>query len=222
MLFVMATVKGSGTSTKLSRRESAKATQWRIVKAAYELFCEQGYAATTMAQIAESAGVAVQTVYFVFHSKSALLSRAIDFAVLGESDPEPPQRRPWYRAMAAEPDVGRALRHFVTGASELIRRVTPIEVAAQVASDADPETRRVIELHERWRADDFRAVVEILTATAPLRPEVTAAQATDVLLLFLSSHHYRVLTEERGWSPDVWVDWTVEALAAQLFGSSSP
>ena len=36
---------------KMSRRERAKATHWRIVRAAYTLFCAQGYAATTMAQI---------------------------------------------------------------------------------------------------------------------------------------------------------------------------
>jgi len=30
------------------------------MKAAYTLFCEQGYAATTMAQIADAAGVAIQ------------------------------------------------------------------------------------------------------------------------------------------------------------------
>ena len=63
----MAAVKGS-EPVKLSRRGRAKATQWRIVKAAYDLFCAQGYAATTMAQIAEAARVAVQTVYFAFHT----------------------------------------------------------------------------------------------------------------------------------------------------------
>src|SRR5213595_300848 len=81
---------------KLSRRERAKATQWRIVKAAYTLFCARGYAGTTMAEIAEAAGVAVQTVYFTFHTKSALLSRAYDFAVMGEDEPLPPEQQPWH------------------------------------------------------------------------------------------------------------------------------
>jgi TetR/AcrR family transcriptional regulator, regulator of autoinduction and epiphytic fitness len=71
----MVSVKGSKATVKLSRRESARATQWRMVKAAYHLFSDQGYAATTMAQIAEAAGVAIQTLYFTFHSKAALLPR---------------------------------------------------------------------------------------------------------------------------------------------------
>src|SRR6266566_10018928 len=107
---------------KLSRRERAKATQWRIVKAAYTLFCARGYAGTTMTQIAEAAGVAVQSVYFTFHTKAALLSRAYDFAVMGEEEPQIPQRQAWYQAMTAEPDVTQALRHFVTGVGEITRR----------------------------------------------------------------------------------------------------
>ena len=31
--------------------------------------------------------MAVQTVYFVFHTKAALLARAIDFAVMGRERP---------------------------------------------------------------------------------------------------------------------------------------
>jgi AcrR family transcriptional regulator len=42
-----------------------------------------------MAQIAEAAGVAVQKVYFAFHTKAALLSRAYDFAVMGAGAARP-------------------------------------------------------------------------------------------------------------------------------------
>ena len=41
--------------------------------------------------------MAVQTVYFTFHTKSELLSRAYDFAVLGEGDPVPPEQTAWYQ-----------------------------------------------------------------------------------------------------------------------------
>src|SRR6266511_5316917 len=148
---------------KLSRRERAKATHWRIVKAAYTLFCEQGYAGTTMAQIAEAAGVAVQTVYFVFHTKAAVLSRSYEFAVGGE-ERVIPQQQPWYRAMAAEPDVTQALRHLVTGVSEITRRVTPLYFVARVAADGDSDTARVVAFHENWRAQGYREVLELLRA----------------------------------------------------------
>src|SRR6478672_6172893 len=95
--------------TKLTRRDRARATRLRITKAAYALFCERGYAGTTMADVASAAGVAVQTVYFSFHTKSELLSRAYDFAVLGEGDPVPPEKTAWYLRMTEEPDLTAAL-----------------------------------------------------------------------------------------------------------------
>src|SRR6058998_1161457 len=140
---------------RLSRRGRAKATHWRIVKAAYTLFCARGYAGTTMAQIAEAAGVAVQTVYFAFHTKSTLLSRAYDFAVMGEDEPLSPDKQPWFGAMTAEQDVEKALRHLVTGVGEITRRVTPLYLVARVAADGDPDAARVMAFHERWAGDGW-------------------------------------------------------------------
>jgi AcrR family transcriptional regulator len=206
--------------TKLTRRGRAKATQRRIVKAAYTLFCERGYAGTTMAEIAAAAGVAVQTVYFTFHTKAALLSRAYDFAVMGEEDPLPPEQQAWYRAMVREPDASKALRHFVTGVGEITRRVTPLERVARVAADGDPDTARVMALHETWRADGYRAVIELLAAKAELRPGLTPERATDLLLLYVGMDVYHALVEGRGWTHEEWAAWAGAALTEQVFGPS--
>src|SRR3954451_10941291 len=55
------------------RQRQAEATRMEILIAARELFAERGYAATSMAAIAESAGAAVQTIYDSVGSKAALL-----------------------------------------------------------------------------------------------------------------------------------------------------
>ena len=217
----MAAVNGSEPA-KLSRRDRAKATQWRMVKAAYRLFCAQGYAATTMAQIAEVAGVAVQTVYFTFHTKAALLSRAIDLAVMGEDEPQIPQRQAWYQAMAAEPDVTRAIRHFVAGVGEITRRVTPLSRAARVAADGDPDTARVLEFHDNLQAESYLEVMKLLSAKAELQPGLTLEHATDLLLLYAGTDVYQVLVEGRRWSHEEVIDWSVAALAQQLFGRTAP
>jgi AcrR family transcriptional regulator len=217
----MSAVKRS-EPTKLSRRGRAKATHWRIVKAAYRLFCDQGYVGTSMAGIAKAAGVAVQTVYFTFHTKAALLSRAYDFAVMGEDEPQVPQQQAWFRAMTAEPDVTKALRHFVTGVGEITRRVTPLYVVARVAADGDPDTARVMAFHEQWRADGYREVVKLLSTKAELLPGLSLERATDLLLLYVGMDVYHVLVEGRGWSHDEWIDWTASALGGQLFGRLTP
>lgn len=213
----MRSVKRS-VPAKLSRRERAKATHWRIVKAAYTLFCARGYAGTTMAQIAEAAGVAVQTVYFTFHTKSALLSRAYDFAVMGEEKPLAPDKQPWYTAMTAEPDVMQALRHLVTGLGEITRRLTPLYLVVRVAADGDPDTARVMAFHERGRADGSRQLLELLRAKAELRPGLSLDRATDLLLLFVGMDVHQVLVGDHGWSHEEWTDWTVATVAEQIFG----
>jgi AcrR family transcriptional regulator len=203
---------------KPPRRGRAKATHWRIVKAAYGLFCAQGYVGTTMAEIADAAGVAVQTVYFAFHTKAALLSRTYDVAVMGEDEPTIPQQQAWYLAMAAESEVTEALRHFLTGVGEITRRVTPLSIAAQVAADGDLETAGVIALHDTWQADGYREVIELLATKAPLVPGLDLERATDLLLLYAGTDVYHVLVEGRGWSHDEWLGWAAVALSQQLFG----
>src|SRR3954452_2860116 len=55
------------------RQRQAEATKMEILFAARQLFAERGYAATSMAAIAESAGAAVQTIYDRVGSKAAVL-----------------------------------------------------------------------------------------------------------------------------------------------------
>ena len=60
------------------RHEQAARTRARIVGAAGELFLAQGYARTTVRQIAEAADVAPDTVYATFGSKPRVLTALID------------------------------------------------------------------------------------------------------------------------------------------------
>jgi AcrR family transcriptional regulator len=216
----MSAVKRS-EPTRLSRRDQAKATQWRIMTAAYTLFCEQGYAATTMAQIAEVAGVAVQTVYFTFHTKPALLSRAYEVAVGGEPEPVIPEQQPWYAQMLAEPDITVALRAFVTGVGQIMRRVTPLYFAARVAADADADAARVMAFNENGRADGYREALELLRTKAAFRPGLSLERATDLLLLFVGMDVYHALVDGRDWSHEEWIEWTVSAVAEQIFAEAA-
>lgn len=209
-------VKGSAPIP--SRRDRANATQLRIVKAAYELFTTRGYAGTTMAEIADAASVAVQTVYFTFHTKSVLLSRAYDFAVMGEREPLTPEEQPWFLAMVDEPEVTAAVRHLVTGVGEITRRVTPLYLVARAAAESDAETARVMTFHENWRAQGYRQMLDLLRDKAPLRDGLAPVRATQLLLLYAGPDVYHVLVDTYGWTLEEWADWTVATLGEQLFG----
>lgn len=199
------------------RRRRAQATRLRIASAATGLFRDRGYAGTTMADIAGAAGVAVQTVYFVFHTKVDVLSSAYDLAVLGEGEPAPPQDQAWYRRAVETPSLAEAVRAVVDGAGDIVRRVAPLDLAVRTAAADDPDAASFLARNEQMRADGYREMIEFLRAKAPLRAGISVGRATDVLLLLLSPAAYRTLVVERGWSHSEWVAWTSEALTAQVF-----
>jgi AcrR family transcriptional regulator len=205
-----------------TRRERAKATHWKIIKAAYQSFCERGYAGTTMAHVAERAGVAVQTVYFVFHTKAELLSRAYDFAVMGEGEPRIPEEQAWYQEMAAEPDVTAALRHLMAGTGDIVRRVTPLYLVARANTESDEEIARVQTFHETWRAEGYRAMLDVLRMKAPLRVGLSPERANHLLLLYAGPDVYHVLVDVYRWTHEDLVDWVVVTVADQVFGRIEP
>jgi AcrR family transcriptional regulator len=209
----MAVVKGAPGQ---SRRQRARETRQRIVRAAVEEFQAGGYHGTTMATIAARAGVAVQTVYFIFHTKAELLSAAVDAAVMGDDDPRIPQRTDWYRAMTREPDASRALRGFIQGASDVIARAAPLTVVARDAAAADPEALRVREHHEGRRSAEFRDVVVLMADKGGLREGLNVDSANDILLTLLGPDTDLAFVRDRGWSHERFVAWLSESLPELL------
>ena len=95
-----------------TRRDRARATRRRIAGAALAAFSANGYAATTMDAVARDAGVAVQTVYFTFHTKAELLVAAIELAGGAADDPAIVMERAWIGAVMAAPDGAKRLRSY--------------------------------------------------------------------------------------------------------------
>lgn len=171
-----------------------------------------------MADIAAAAGVAVQTVYFVFHTKTDVLDSAYSLAVMGEADPAVPQDQAWFRQALAEPDVSIALQLIVDGLSGILSRVAPLDFAVRTAAAADPDASAFLNTNEAMRAGGYREMLAFLTRKCPLRENLTETRATDVMLFLAGPGAYRALVLDRGWTHAEWVAWTSGALAQQLFG----
>src|SRR4029453_1840357 len=154
-------------------------------------------------------------VYFIFHTKSELLSRAYDYAVLGDGEPVPPDKAAWYRTMTEEPDVAAALRHAVEGIGAIMKRATPLDTVVRAGAGSDPDTAAVRDFHERWRAQGYGAIVETLATKSNVRVGVSHERATQLLLLYLGMDVYRVLVLDFGWTHQEWIDWTVATVGEQ-------
>lgn len=165
-----------------------------------------------MAAIAAEAGVAVQTLYFTFHTKSDLLQAAYEHAVLGP-DGVPPHLTDWWRHAEQEADVSRSLRHIVDGSIELLDRAAPLVCAVY----RDAEARTTYESNERLRVAGYTQLVDMLARKHPLRPDQTGTTARDVLLTLLGPQVYFAFTNELGWSNSEFATWVHAALRRELF-----
>ena len=79
----MGEVKSTRRYDTSRRREQARQTRDAVLHAAREQFLEHGYAATTVARIAERAGTSVETVYKAFGGKSGLVRALWDRGLAG-------------------------------------------------------------------------------------------------------------------------------------------
>lgn len=205
MLVGVAQVKGA------KRRDQARLTRQRLIQAAHQEFLDNGFHGATMAAIARRAGVAGQTVYFVFHTKAELISAVIDAAVMGENPPTIPQNTDWWAAMHAAKDADQVLRHFVRGAGPLLARAAPISEVLRAAALTDPEVRTIFDRHDHLQVTGYRQVVDLAASKGALRPDLTPETATDLLLTLCGDSTYVQLTTQRGWTHDQVIGWLADA-----------
>ncbi|MEV7098854.1 helix-turn-helix domain-containing protein [Amycolatopsis sp. NPDC051045] len=196
-------------------RDAAQ-TRRRMLEAARELFVRNGYGATTLKEIADRAGVAVQTIYFTFGNKRVLLKELADVSIAGDLEPVATMDRPWFREALAATTADAHLRLHVRGTREILERVAPIVEMLRAAAAADPA------IAEQWDDDaDPRFAVHLaaarsLVAKPGARAGVTAEEAGDLLFGLLSPELYQLFVRDRGWSLDRWERWARETLIAQL------
>lgn len=199
-----------------ARRQKAEATRRKIVAAAHEEFAANGYQGATIAAIARRAKVAAQTVYFVFHTKAALINAVIETAVVGDENPTSPERSDWWAAMVASPTAVEALRTFVRGAAPSFARASALTGILRAAALTDEELAGTYAYQEDLRHRSFRRAVEVIAGKGTLRAPLTVDTATDVLMTVYGDGSYTLMTTERGWSHDQVVDWLCDALPTLL------
>jgi AcrR family transcriptional regulator len=208
----MAQVKGGD-----KRAEKARQTRRRILAAARELFVQQGYGATALQDIADRAGVAVQTIYFTFGNKRTVLKELADTTIAGDDEPVATMDRQWFRDALAAGTADAQLQGLVHGAREILDRIAPIAEVLRTAATTEPE------LAALWRQQDIDPRFAVYTTAARAlvtkpgaRAEVSAEHAADVLFGLLSPELYLVLVRERGWPAERWERWVYGTLRSQL------
>lgn len=208
----MADVKQNARPT---RQQRAAATRQRIVESAHRLFTGQGYQ-VTMEAIAADAGVAVQTVYFVFHTKASLLRDVISFAAAGQHGAQPVMERPWMTEALNSDDGRRALALSMEYGTDIFAGVAPLAAALEAAAQSDPEVAAHVREIGRARRNGMWRLVQRLADGEWLRAGLTVARATDIMFTVHSHATYRILVLECGWTLPEYKAWQYHTLCDQL------
>jgi AcrR family transcriptional regulator len=187
------------------REQQAKQTRATVLDAANGLFTTRGWAATGMRDVARAAGVAIETVYAHFSSKTDLLRQVVNIAVVGDEDAVPLAQRPEFIAIGHGPRDERiaAAAQLLTevhvrtaGFAKVIREAAHTD---EVMADELDSTRR------RQRTDVERALA-LLIGRNP------TAQELDGILAVVSVEVYLLLTEFSRWNHRQFEAWMAETL----------
>lgn len=197
------------------RAAKTTANRVRMLAAALDLFVERGYAATTMKAIAERAGMAVQTLYFTFANKRAILVELLDTEIAGDAEPVATMDRPWFaEAVAATPR--EQIRLQVAAAAGILARVAPLLEVVRSAAATDQELAEVWRTNVEQRLAVQRRLAAELARKTPLHDGLPVERAAEIALALTAPETYRLLVGDRGWSSSEWQRWVTDTLIAQL------
>ena len=209
-----AKVKRARTYDSTRRQDAAQRRRSAIVEAARQRFVLEGYATTTIARIAEDAGVSAETVYKVFGSKVALVRAIRDRALAGEG-PVHAERRSNLMQIS-ESDPRAIIRRWGELTMEVAPRVAPVLLLVRDAAASDPELAQLQTEMDAARRTRMAHNARTLLKGRHLRKGVTLAAATDVLWTYSSPELYELLINRRGWSVKRYGRFIAEAMIAAL------
>ena len=198
------------------RQEQARRTRWEIVQAAHALFLELGFSATTMPQVAEHAGVSVQTVYKNFANKAGLVKAVFDAAIAGDDDPRPMLERARLAAAHAEPDPRRKFVMYGQFLAQVAPRHVPIQLLIRDAAASDTDAASAWEQLQRERLRGMTQFAKALHDAGHLAKGISMQEARDVLWTYNSAELFQLLVLQRGWSPRRYGNWVSRQLTTAL------
>lgn len=198
------------------RRQQAQQNRHAVLASARQRFLAQGYAATTIAEIARDAGVSVETVYKAFATKAGVLKALFDVSVAGDDEPIPMAQRDVIQKVRDAPAAARKLEIYAKHLAATMPRSAPIQLLARdgAASSAD-----AAEVWQQIRHETLTAMTMFasdLARTGQLR--VSATNARDVLWTYHAPELYELLVLERGWSATRYGKFVAQASIGALLG----
>jgi AcrR family transcriptional regulator len=209
-------VKSRRPYSSALRDEQAAATRHAVLEAARALFSEHGYAGTSIAAIAQRAGVAVDTVYAAAGRKPALLRELVETSLSGTDQAVPAEQRDYVIRFRAAPSAREKLEIYAAGVSAIGVRMAPIHRALAEASVTDRDCAALRAEIDARRANNMRLLAADLRATGEVRPDLTDDEVADIVWSMNAAEYRALLVGARGWSAERFGAWLADAWARLL------
>jgi AcrR family transcriptional regulator len=196
------------------RQDLARQSRARVLAAARARFLEDGYAVTTIAQIAADADVAPQTVTKQFTNKPGLVKALFDTALVGDNDETPLADRSWIIAIHEQADPSVKLRMYADTLAAMLPRTAPIQLLMRASGD--PELAAVWAQIRDGRLTGMTNLAHNLADGHHLRENITANEARDILWTYSSPDLYELLVINRNWSTKRYADFLTDTTISAL------
>jgi AcrR family transcriptional regulator len=197
------------------RDRQAEQAKRLIIDAAMELFLEDGYVATTMDDIAESAGVARRTIYNQFGSKAALLLAAINDRVVAPGERSQVSDQNAIREMD---DPNQMIEAFVQVHVGVAQRSLPLLKITFEAAAVDGEVAKEYERNEEYRFQAQQLLVDALNEKGFLRTDVPLSYMRRGFWL-LAGPQMLITATDSGWDIETYARWVKDTVTGFLIDS---
>ena len=183
------------------RAERAAATRRAVLVAARDLLGRHGYDATTVAMVAESAGVSVDTVYSSVGRKPQLAVAVVDMVLGSSDDPLPAQERGYVRAVREAQGARRKIELYAAAVGVVVPRTAALLDSLRRAGETDEACARAWSSVVERRSANMALLAADLRATGELRDDLADREVAD-LVWSMNSPEYWLLLQSRGWTPE--------------------
>ncbi|WP_067840383.1 TetR/AcrR family transcriptional regulator [Nocardia lijiangensis] len=201
-------VKGPASKKTSPLWDARKAeTEQKIIDAATRLFIADGYAATSLAAVADAAKVGSRTVYLRFGSKAELLKRAIDVAIVGDTQHVDLAHRDWYLRAGTAPTLHDRIAAYAPGTRALMERVAPLIAVAVQAEASEPLIAQAAQAGRTATQDNIAGIWRRMHADGLLHPDADLDWIIATAGPLGQAETYILITRTLGWDPATYQQW---------------
>lgn len=181
------------------------ATRHDVLTAADALFRARGYAGTSVHDLAEAAGVAVQSIYNAFGSKRGVLAALAEGLAGYALDPR----------IRTEPDAPAVLKLVAARLAEEHERTSALRATVREAAAGDGALADLERNRREGRLAAYRELARELKRRGALAEGVPVDDAALSISVLGDAGTFRLL-RGRGWTQARYERWLERSLRAQL------